>query len=721
MFVRVVFSLPLGQSFLYRVPEGLQNRARSGVRVTAPLGKRKMGGFVVETFSSLPRSDLEIKDILDIPDDRPLWSTTFLDFSQKVSLEFTSPWGEILQASLPPSLGMKSRRRVLLTSSGREALEKDSLGRREKEIAGLLDEKKGRAPLFLQRKTGILDMSSLLNRMAKKGYVILDDAPEVPRGSIRSAVPAAPLQLKLAFPGGSREKALLAPLERQLDTHNYGAYLVVGPDVLRKRLYNILIRKALAHSGRVLYLVPEIFMTRPFFAELEETFGRLAVTFHGRMTAKQKETAWRNLQREGASIIVGTRSTLFFESKPLRLIIVDGEQDSSYLQTESPSYDARQAARIRAECEKAVVVFGSERPSVEAFYEAGRLGALLDFGQLPRRSKVRWVDHRLEKPLLSRILEEKIREGVGRGHPVILFLNRRGYAASMTCSACGHVPRCRRCDIPQVYHKKENAMVCHYCNGTTVLEEKCPECGGAFVLRKSIGTQALEEELKDVFPDIPLARFDQDTVSRPKDRDDVIRDFTKGKIPLLVGTQLLSFQPGVPAVPLLGIISPETLLGFADYRASQRTFQTVSQMMTFLDNSPDSTAVIQTPHPVPFSIEAAADGNFPSFYQREIDFRRLMNYPPYSSLAEVTLVGRDKRALAGKARAFRTLLEPFEPELEILGPAFATIGRMKDFYRIQVICKAARRKTIDHALRESLPRIRLKKTVRFSYSPFGNL
>ncbi|HYA48738.1 MAG TPA: primosomal protein N', partial [Burkholderiales bacterium] len=313
----------------------------------------------------------------------------------------------------------------------------------------------------------------------------------------------------------------------------------------------------------------------------------------------------------------------------------------------------------------------------------------------------------------------RVAASLKRDEPVILFLNRRGFAASLSCTACGRVPSCRRCDIPLVYHKKNEALVCHYCNASARASAGCPSCGGRLVVRRGPGTQALEEELKTRFPRAAVARFDADAAPGREEQEKILRDFSRGRIAVLVATELLAHQPGAPRVRLVGILSPESLLGLSDYRASQRTFQTVSRMCELCEAAAGAGVVIQTPAPAHYSVLAAATGDYPAFIRREAEFRKLMNYPPYAVLAEVTVQGREMRRLAAEAREFRAGLREFEPELEVLGPALASVIRVRDLLRIQVILKARRRETIDRALDACLPRLRLRTAVTFSYAPFG--
>jgi len=721
VFVQVVFPLPLEQSFTYEVPERLRDRARPGCRVLAPFGRKRQSGFIVSPGSEAGPAGLHVKEIFEVLDDRPFWDGRFLSFTRALSAEYHSSWGEMLQASLPPSLALKVRVTAALTDLGRESLASRRLGPKERALMSLLAAApRGRSVLYLQRKAGLKSAPSLVARLARKGFVAVAETPLRPPRAAKPGPEPDALQLRLDFSGSSGPAGPLGPVEAAVDCGRFASYYLYGPRTFLRAAYAGLIRKAAAGPGKILLLVPEVALTREFIRSVAAGLGRPAAVFHSRMTEKQKEAAWRDLRGGRTALVAGTRSALFLDTGPLRLVILDEEQEESYFQAESPAFDARRGAWLRGHSENAVVVFGSPRPSVEAYYAAARDGSLIALGRPPAGARISWIDRGAEAPLLSRDLERRIRESLKRGEPVILFLNRRGYAASLVCEACGNVPRCRRCDIPLVYHKKEGQLVCHYCNASVRAGTSCPACGGRLTSRKGAGTQALEEEIKALLPGVPVARLDADTGAAVEDREKILRGFLGGRIPILVGTQFLTHQPGVPKVRLVGILSPETLLGLSDYRAGQRTYQTLSRMMEFCETGAGSEALIQTPSPVHYSIRAAADADFRMFYDREIEFRRVMKYPPFAALAEVTLLGRDVRAIAAGSRELRALLRGYESAgLEVLGPALASVVRLRDMSGVQLILKSARRETIDQALEETLPRIRLKKSLVFSYAPFG--
>lgn len=719
LFAQVVFPLPLDQVFTYAVPEAFRDKARPGARVLAPLGPRRQHGFIVAVTPEPPDAAIKVKPLLEVLDDRPFREERFLAFTQVLSAEFRSSWGEILQASLPPSLALRTKTSVALTGLGREKHEAGGLGPREKAVAALLAEApKGRSPLFLRRKTGGRDVSGLLGRMEKKGLVRVIRAPApVPRGAGADTA-GRPVQLGLAFPEAVREPGLIEPVAAAVAAGRGGSFYLFGSEASRRAALQILVRGAVGAGGRVLYLVPEVAPTAPLAAGFKAAYGRAAVVLHGRMTERQKEDAWRVLRGGRAALVAGTRSALFAETGPLRLIIVDEEQDESYVQAESPSYDARRGAVLRARSEGAVAVLSSSRPTVEAFTEAARAGALIDLGSGPPRAGVTIVEHARDIPLVSAELERRLRANLARGGSAIVFLNRRGYAAQVACARCGAVPRCPRCDIALVCHKAEDRLVCHYCGAAAEVRKGCAACGGGLAVRRGAGTQALEEELGRLFPGVRIGRFDADAAASPEARRRLLGEFGRGRVPLLVATRLLVHQPDAPKAGLVAVLRPEAILGFADYRAGQKAFETVSAMLECRGGAAGAEAVIQTAAPVPFPIAAAASGDYRAFYDGEAAFRRLMGYPPFAHLAEVVLQGRDVRALGRRSRELRALLARSSPGLEVLGPALAPLARVRDLFRVQFVLKSADRAEIDRALSDALPQVPLKKAVTFSYSPF---
>ena len=569
VFAEVVFPLPVDRSFQYRIPEILLPEIKPGCRVIAPFGRRMLTGFVVAVVDGPPVGGFEIKNIGEVLDQTPSFPEGFLRFTKELSARSFVPWGEVLAAALPPTLVPKDRKKVSLTPSGRMALETRTLGKREQKLTSLLVGGKALSPAFLAKKMEVKSLSSLLLRLETEGLLNVRTVLSRPEKKTLAAKPrTTSRQLELDFvravPSATSE------IDELIEAGGSGAFYLYGSDEAREAAYARLVRRSFGARGRVLYLAPEIGLTEAALIRMKAVLGAQAAVLHSRLSKVRREDAWRNIAEGRADVVIGPRSALLAPLPGLRLIIVDEESDESYVQQEGQLFNAVMGARLRAEEEKAVVVFGSSWPSVEAYHEARTKGTLITLESERRKFKCSIADDRGEKTALSGFLKQKIGEQIARGDPVVLFINRRGYATLVFCARCGQSPRCRRCDVALSYHKKDNTWACHYCDSVLPASRKCPECGGTLVERKAKGIEAVEEELKKAFPGIGTARFDSDAAGREADRERIIQDFRKGKIPVLLGTRLLACRTDVPKVRLAGVVSPEALLGLADYRASDR-------------------------------------------------------------------------------------------------------------------------------------------------------
>ena len=714
VFAEVVFPLPVDRSFQYGLPETLLPVIKPGCRVVAPFGRRMLTGFVVAVVDGPPAGGFELKNIHELLDKTPSFSAGFLRVTKELSARSFTPWGEILAAALPPTLVPRDRKKVSWTPAGREAFEKGALGKRERKLASFLPRGKALSPAFLAKKLGVKNLSSLLQRLEREGLLAIRMVPSLPgKKTPVAGSGTASRQLELNFARAAT--SAMDAVEERIAEGGSGSFYLFGSKEAREAAYACLVRRSLGVGGKVLYLAPEIGLGEAALVRMKAVVGATAAVLHSRLSKTRREDEWRKLVEGRADAVVGPRSALLAPLPGLRLIIVDEESDESYIQHEGQLYDAVKGARLRAEEERAVVVFGSSWPSVEAFHEARTKGTLITLERERRKFKCSIVDDRGEKTALSGVLKKKIGERIVHGDPVVLFVNRRGYAPLVLCQRCGHSPRCRRCDIALSYHKKDNSWACHYCGATLPASRKCPECGGILVGRKAKGIEAVEEELKNVFPGIDTACFDSDAAGREADRERILRDFRKGRIPVLLGTRLLACRTDVPRVRLAGVVSPETLLGLSDYRASQKVSGSITQMISLVEDDEGAEAVIQTSCPSDLSIRAAAEGDYPAFYEAEIEARRLLNYPPFTHLAEVLLRGGDLRSLARKSREFAARLKDREGEVEVLGPALASVSKARGLHQVQVILKAREWDDLDKALRQGLEKTGTRRALRLSW------
>jgi primosomal protein N' (replication factor Y) len=708
LYAEVILSLPLDQSFSYIVPESCRESAKIGSRVLVPLGQRMLTGFIVKLRKRKISSEFKLKEIAEVLDEEPIFSPSFLSFTRKLCAYYYSSWGELLQASLPPSFILKSKTTVALSDKGIAVLQGEDLSGEERKLLSFI-QKRSYSTLFLKRKFKVKNLSHLLFRLEKKGLILVKKEVKKAKGKKASAASRGQTQLEIDFSLDAQSREVADQITRKLEKKVFSPFFLYGPPEKREAVYSSLIKEVLARGSRVLFLVPEITLTQSLIEKFEKRLGEKVALLHSQLTERKRELEWRKIKEGEADVVVGPRSALFSPVDHLGLIIVDEEEDGSYYQLESPSYDARKGAWLRAKHEGAAIVYGSAFPSVEAFYMARKGKYLYCLDSEQRETKVEIVDDRLGKRLISSKLEEKISERLKKKEQILVFFNRRGYASYLFCSRCDYIPRCIHCDIALTYHKREGRLVCHYCNYSLAKMNRCPDCGSRMIRERGTGIEAVEEELKTIFPQSRISLFATD-LSR-KEQERILRKLWTGKIDILVGTQLLAHQVELPPASLVAILFPETILTLSDFRASQKTFQTLSRMMKFLKNDNKAEVIIQTALPHHFSIRQAALEDYFSFFKEELKLRRLMNYPPFSRMAEILFQGENLRNVARKSREFSTKVKSFEGDVEILGPALASVSKVRGINRVQVILKACRKKDLDRVLRESLKTIKLRKSV----------
>ncbi|MBM3298246.1 MAG: primosomal protein N', partial [Candidatus Aminicenantes bacterium] len=551
-----------------------------GVRVLAPFGPRTLTGFIVHLGDRPPDEAGEVREIRALLDEEELMPPRMLEFTRLLSRRYASSWGEFLAAAVPPSYRPRARSRFRLTPEGGSAAGEGRLAGEEKRLAELLRGARYSAR-FLKKELGA-NIAPVLSRMRARGLVEEVEPGAPKRGKKKPAsARVAQGQLALDFPPPAGLEKVFDEILHPAQQGSSGLFYFLGGRGSRESVYEALIRAVWKDSGRVLLLAPEISRAVDFLQKYEGLFAGSAAALHSRLTERQREEQWALIRSGRARLVAGTRSALFVPVPGLRVVVVEEEQDDSFFQAESPAYDTRQAARVLGRVMGAAVVFGSGHPSVESYHEAEAAGRVVRLrGETPP-SKARLVDVRRERGFLSRDLTEAIGTHAARGGRMIVFLNRRGFASEVVCGRCGALPRCGRCDIPLFFLKRRNALVCRYCGMSRPEPGRCPVCGGPLRLGRSPGVEAVQEEIKRLFPRLRIAAFDSDSVRQESAQDLVLDRFERGRVNLLVGTQLLASRDRVPPASLVAVLNPESLLGIPDYRSGQRTYHSLCRMMRF--------------------------------------------------------------------------------------------------------------------------------------------
>jgi primosomal protein N' (replication factor Y) len=702
-YADVAFPLALTQAYTYSLPEEWRAAAFPGARVRAALGRRTVTGFLVRVHDDPPPA-ADLKPILAILDAEPLVPAAILELTRRLSRRYHSSWGGLLRSALPPSPGERSSVRAGLTPAGRAALAGGSLSGEEARIASLLAER-DLSPLHFKRKTVAKSGPAVLARLLRKGFVETRIVEKTVKRRAIPPVPANPVQLDLDFAADPEvEKAVSAVAA---SAGRPDIFLFFGPGPRRTSAYFRCVRDVLAIGRQALFLYPEIGMSPALSEAFASGLGERAVFLHSRLTDREREEARRRLDAEPAAVVAGPRSALFLPLPRLGLIIVDEESDESHLQSDGPVFDARAGARMRAEEARVPLILGSDAPTVESYARARGEGRLCDLsgGTTPAAAAI--LDDRREPELLARGLLERIGKALRAGLKVVLFAPRKGYASFLFCPRCGFIPKCPRCESALTLYRRSRSLVCRNCGETAPVPAACPRCGGKVLEPRGAGVEAVEEELRRAFPGASLAAFDRESAPTRESRERLLERFASGAIDLLAGTPLLAHQPGVRA-GLVILLNPEHLLAFSDFRAGQRMYVEIRRMLKALDpGEPRAEAVLQTSLPDHPVIRAAARGDYGAFFGGEIEFRRMLGYPPFAALAEIALWGGDARALEAKAEVLAARLRA-AGAAEILGPAAVQSKGKKG---VQLVAKAASAGILDEILGDALGAVRARKTV----------
>ena len=512
------------------------------------------------------------------------------------------------------------------------------------------------------------------------------------------------------------QSAVLADLFPRLDSGEFGVVLLHGVTGSGKtEIYLHLIAHCLERGRAALMLVPEIALTPAMQSLFFSRFGEQVALLHSGLTERERDDAWWRVRRGQAKVVLGTRSAVFAPVTNLGVVIVDEEHDSSYKQDETPRYHGRDVAVVRAQYAGALALLGSATPSLESYWNAREgkyhLAKLEERIGGRKLAAVEVVDMRQEfrethtQMPLSRKLKEEIEAQLQASAQIMLLLNRRGYSWFLLCRSCGQTVRCVNCSVSLTYHRREHRLSCHYCGYSTEVPALCPACGSEYLHYVGEGTEKIEHKFAELFPGARVARLDRDVARRRGEFLRVLEDFRRGKIDILVGTQLIAKGHDFPGVTLVGVVSADIGLGLPDFRAAERTFQLVTQVAGRAGRGDaPGRVLVQTFYPEHYAIRLAADQNYSGFFSKEMGFRRMMHYPPITALANIVAQHEKLERAAEVAKEigdFFTKVEGRFPGIKILGPGPAPLAKVERRFRIQFLLKSNSRANL-HALLKQL-------------------
>jgi primosomal protein N' (replication factor Y) len=619
----------------------LAEPAEVGCRVAVPFRKREVEGFVVGLRQEAPK-DLTVHSVTSVIDRSPLIRADVFDLCRWISEYYVAPLGEVLKSALPPGITAKHIERGIQRPS-------------EGAVAGFSPR-----PALSSEQTAAFEAV----RSAKGFHTILLHG----------------------VTGSGKTEIYMQAAEHFLS------------------------------SGKTsLILVPEIGLTPQLTDRFAERFPGRAAILHSSLTKRQRIDEWLRIYRGDAPIVIGTRSAVFAPLQNLGLIVVDEEHETSYKQDDVPRYHARDTAVVRGKLARASVVLGSATPSMESFrnseekkYQYVSLTTRVEDRPLP---EVEIVNMREEyaaegkQVIFSRRLLTAVAARLERREQAMILLNRRGFAAFLLCRRCGFTFQCSACSVAMTYHRSIDKLLCHYCGLARRPPQRCLECDSEYIHYVGEGTEKLEAELKQFFPDARIGRIDRDTMRHMRDYSRVFGGFRNGEIDILVGTQMIAKGHDFPGVTLVGVVGADAPLSLPDFRAAERTFQLLTQVAGRSGRGDQPGEVlIQSYFPDHYTFQLACTQRFEDFYAREARYRRAMFYPPFTALAGIMVTDRDPARAAKTAREVGEFLDTLRTTaIRILGPAPAPLERIKRVHRHQLLIKSSSRSAL-HRVLEGLQR-----------------
>ncbi|MDH7492298.1 MAG: hypothetical protein QHH44_00290 [Candidatus Saccharicenans sp.] len=660
-YCQVLFPLPVFQTFLYRLPDELAARVKVGSKVIAPLGSRKLPGYVLEVKELSQEPEFKVKEIAAWAEDQPGLPKIILQFALELSERSLSAPGLFLEMAEPPAAREKPRVKLAITEKGLKELLSGRLKGRRGQILSLLADRQ-LSPVYIRRKLKIREINSYLRSLSQDGLI---EVREKVGKKKPLKIAQVPVFRQLVLP--VRPEGLTASGHRlleKMESGEGGSCLLTGNLERRLEFLQKIIDYTMQHHGFTLVLVPEIQRLEKWQPLWPLLSGR-AVLWHSQLTDRVRRHNWNQILSGRARVIFGTRSALFLPFQPLSLLVVDEEQDDLYYQAEGPAFEAREAARIRASLEKSLLIYSSDCPRVSQFYHHREAGSLVDLGGEDIYYRVDFFHLDMAR-LLKKELRQEVSSRLEKEQQIFFLVSRKGYAGYLFCPVCGFVARCQKCRIALSLRQKNGELSCSYCGETTEAPAECPVCRGKLRPGRVRGSQYLREQLQEIFLGQKVEVLEEG--GGEKDSEKIIRRIKSGKSQLVVGTEYALRRLPAGRFSMLFLVNPESSLNLPDFRAGERTLATIYKALELVKNEDGTRVVVATSGPEPELVVQAVSRNYQGFWEREIEFRRLLNYPPFSCLVEI---GLDSRSLRSSGRWSRLLLEQLRadfPELELIGP-----------------------------------------------------
>jgi len=709
-YISVAVSLPVINSYTYKVPDHLKACWSPGMRVLVPFKNRRVTGYIISGQETC--KGFKAKKILDILDDHPLFPESEISFFKWIAGYYIHPLGEVIKAALPSGLDRHDVSSVFAPGEEQvidfilqrractlKQLKKNSknttinalIRRMEKEDLIIVSAVLKKDGATVKKEKFILqsDEPKTIIRMSKKReklLLLVKEAKEISLTGLKVHIPTAPALIKPLAEAGYiqivqrqvfrdplgepvepdtpptltiEQEAVVNKVQENLN-RGFKPYLLSGITGSGKtEVYMRLVWDVIEKGKSAIVLVPEISLISQTERRFRARFGEKIAVIHSALTKGELLDQWRKIALKKVKIVIGARSAVFAPFENIGIIVVDEEHDTSYKQETGLRYNARDIAVVRGKMNDCPVILGSATPSVQSYqnvvlkrFEELKLETRINRHPLPEITLVdlkKYKDVRGYDRIITPELSKEIRICLDKGNQALIFLNRRGFATFPVCRDCGKSLSCKYCDITMTLHKGHNEYRCHLCGYARPITVKCPECGSSKIKPLGFGTEKVESMLKALFPDARLVRMDQDSTSRKGSTIKILKSIKNRNVDIIVGTQMLAKGHDFPSITLVGVICADLSLSLPDFRAGERTFQLLAQVAGRAGRGKSKGKVImQTYNPDHFIIEAAKKQDFLEFFQNESPFRKALLYPPFSRMIQLKISGTN----FAKAKAY---------------------------------------------------------------------
>ena len=686
----------INKTFDYNVPDLLKDSIEVGKRVLVPFGKNNIEGFILEIKNNSEVKNL--KNISEVIDENPILNKELLELGKRISNENVCSLVSIYQAMLPKGMkakknnkvSIKTRDYIVLTNNNYDNFINTSKAKKQVDIIKyLIKNKEGLKKDFSSSAVTSLIEKKLIKVISKEYYRLNNDS-----------------QLsKLNVLNAEQNKAINSIKNSKKDVVLLRGITGSG----KTEIYMHLIKECIDNNKEAILLVPEISLTSQIINRFKKYFGSSIAIFHSGLSDGEKYDEYRKILRKEVKMVIGARSAIFVPFTNIGLIIIDEEHSTTYKQDHNPRYNAIDVAFIRGKTHNAKVILGSATPTIESYaralkgyYELVNLDKRANNSSLPL---VNIIDMKEEIKKGNRIFSKElllnIEDRLNKKEQIILFLNKRGYSSYLSCPNCGYVMKCKNCDITLTYHKSSDMNRCHYCGYAQNNYEVCPNCKKSKLKNIGLGTEKIEEEIKELFKDARVIRMDTDTTSRKGMHEKLINMFSNHEADILIGTQMISKGLDFPLVTLVGVINADTTINIPDFRSNERTFQLLNQVSGRAGRSNlKGKVIIQTYNPENYSIRLSKSNSYIKFYEEEIKIRKKLFYPPYSFLCQIKIVGKDYNITSKESNKVANYLRNNLDKEIVLGPSISNITRIYNKYNFEILIKYRDKNKIIKVLNE---------------------